>query len=88
MGEAIAQVASKGTYSLTTTRGAECHGEFENSAIDLTSPATIECSDGRTGTLMILRNPDRKSGLGQGKLNDGTNVRFAYGPTATQLVME
>lgn len=88
MGEAIGQLGSKGTYSLTNPKGTECHGEFENSAISLTSPATIECSDGRKGTLLILRNPNRKSGLGQGKLNDGTEVRFSYGPTSSQISLE
>lgn len=88
MGEAIGQLGVTGTYSVTNPEGAECHGEFENSAVNLTSPATIVCSDGRKGTILILRNPDRKSGLGQGKLNDGTVVRFSYGPTRSQINIE
>lgn len=88
VGEAIGRLGENGTFTLSDSHGAECHGQFDNSAIDLTSPATIECSDGRTGTLTIVRNPGRKSGIGHGRLNDGTVVRFAYGPTGVHLLME
>ena len=88
IGEAIASIGTTGTYIVKTTEGAKCHGEFENSSSSLSSPATITCSDDRKGKLTIIRNPDRRSGFGQGKLEDGTKVRFAYGPTATKLILE
>ena len=87
MGEASASVGESGKYSVTNAKGMECHGEFE-STLEMTSPATIICGDGRTGTLKIVRNPGRKSGMGQGVLNDGTVVRFSYGPTVTLMQMQ
>lgn len=88
VGEAIGRLNDRGTYTVRNPRGVECHGQFDSSAIDLTSPATMECSDGRAGTLTIVRNPGRKSGFGHGQLNDGTVVRFAYGPTGVRLLLE
>ena len=74
-GETTAGIASEGSISVTSDRGARCDGPYrqvpddtgaEVGADDSTENglATLTCADGRTGTVMFLVGPDQAVGTG------------------------
>lgn len=70
--------ASGGTFEVTGG-GITCSGTYDamSSAKRIQAPAS--CSDGRTGTLDIVRNADGLGGVATGTFSDGTTGEFVFG---------
>ncbi|TAV44985.1 hypothetical protein [Rhizobium leguminosarum] len=86
IGTATAAV-SGGTFQVATPKGdVTCSGNYD--ALD-TRPvisAPVRCSDGRYGTITILRAPDGMSGNGSVMLADGTQGSVAFGGEAASVL--
>lgn len=78
-GSATVKINGEGVFELVSIAGVKCGGAYN--AMDK-SPAmsiTFSCSDGRTGTADVIRNPDGMSGSGSGVLSDGETITFRFG---------
>ncbi|ANM17181.1 hypothetical protein AMK06_CH02287 [Rhizobium sp. N541] len=86
MGTTTAAV-SGGTFQVATPKGdISCSGNYD--AFD-TSPVTsapVHCSDGRYGTITVLRSPDGVSGAGAVSLADGAKGNLAFGRAAPTVL--
>ncbi|ACI57409.1 hypothetical protein Rleg2_4147 [Rhizobium leguminosarum bv. trifolii WSM2304] len=78
---------SGGTFQVATPKGdISCSGNYD--ALD-TRPvisAPVRCSDGRYGTITVLRSPDGMSGTGTVTLADGSNGNLAFGRAAPTVL--
>lgn len=78
---------SGGTFQVATPKGdVTCSGNYD--ALD-TRPvitAPVRCSDGRYGTITVLRAPDGMSGSGSVTLADGTQGSVAFGRAAASVI--
>ncbi|MGR9437942.1 hypothetical protein ACU8V1_23485 [Rhizobium leguminosarum] len=86
MGTTTAAV-SGGTFQVATPKGdVACSGNYD--ALDsrpvITAP--VRCSDGRYGTITVLRAPDGMSGSGSVTLADGTQGSVAFGRAAASVI--
>lgn len=84
IGEDLAQgqataAASGGTFSMATTLGLICQGNYDTTSREPTINAPVSCNDGRSGNLIITRTMDGLSGTVIGRLNDGTEAQFVFG---------
>ena len=86
-GSATGRMSGKGDFLVQDMNGLSCTGEYDSLDQELTITGSVKCSDGRYGTVIITRNPGLKSGMGQGKLNDGTVFKFAFGSMSTMMLM-
>ena len=86
-GSATGRITGKGDFLVQNIAGLVCTGEYDSLDRALTITGSVECNDGRYGTVIITRNPGLKSGMGQGKLNDGTVFKFAFGSMSTMMLM-
>jgi hypothetical protein len=77
-GQATATI-SEGKFLVTDQAGILCSGTYDplSRARQLTVP--FSCSDGRKGTLNIMRDPDLMGGSGTGIFSDGTTGTFKFG---------
>jgi hypothetical protein len=86
MGTTTAAI-SGGRFEVATPRGdVSCSGSYD--ALD-TRPvitAPVRCSDGRYGTITVLRAPDGMSGTGNVVLADGTAGNIAFGRAAASVL--
>ena len=87
MGDATGKITGDGSYSISSIDGVTCTGTYDSLDPTLTIRSLIKCSDGRSGAIMIVRNRDLKSGIGQGRLSDGTPVKFGFGAMAAMIGM-
>ncbi|NEJ27606.1 hypothetical protein GR205_06405 [Rhizobium leguminosarum] len=78
---------SGGTFAVATPKGdTSCSGNYD--ALD-TRPvisAPVRCSDGRYGTISVLRSPDGMSGTGTVTLADGSRGNIAFGRAAPTVL--
>lgn len=78
---------SGGTFTVNNTVGSiGCSGSYD--ALD-TRPVlstAFKCSDGRYGTLTVLRTPDGRGGSGSVVLSDGQQGRVAFGDQASAVL--
>jgi len=86
-GSATGRLSGKGDYLVQNIDGLICTGEYDSLDQELTISSHVTCNDGRYGAVIITRNPGLKSGVGQGKLNDGTVFKFAFGSMSTMMMM-
>lgn len=74
-GKLVASISGSGTMELTSDKGAECGGRYEQVPDDSTGEiraaemhesgrATLTCSDGRTGTVLFTIGADGAVGTG------------------------
>lgn len=86
MGTTTAAI-SGGKFQVATPRGdVTCSGDYD--ALD-TRPvitAPVRCSDGRYGTITVLRAPDGMSGTGSVRLADGATGNVAFGRAASSVI--
>lgn len=78
---------SGGRFEVASPAGdVSCSGNYD--ALD-TRPvitAPVRCSDGRYGTIEVLRAPDGMSGSGHVRLADGTAGNVAFGRAAATVI--
>lgn len=77
---------SGGTFQVSATSGkVACSGNYD--AFDTSSviSAPVSCSDGRYGTITVIRNPDLRGGAGTVNLADGSTGRVAFGKNASSV---
>jgi hypothetical protein len=77
-GQATASM-SEGKFVVTNTAGIICSGNYDQFSKAREMVVTFTCTDGRTGTLNILRNPNLMGGAGTGTFSDGTTGNFRFG---------
>ncbi|QAS80173.1 hypothetical protein CO657_19780 [Rhizobium acidisoli] len=86
MGTTTAAI-SGGIFQVSTPNGdISCSGNYD--ALD-TRPmisAPVRCSDGRYGTINVLRSPDGMSGTGTVSLADGSKGNLAFGRAAPTVL--
>jgi hypothetical protein len=77
-GQATASL-SEGKFQVTNAAGVVCSGNYDplDRSRELTVPFT--CTDGRSGTIHIVRNKDLMGGAGTGVFSDGTTGEFKFG---------
>jgi hypothetical protein len=77
-GQATATI-SEGRFLVTNQTGVLCSGTYDPLSRERQLTVPFSCSDGRKGTLNILRNPDLMGGSGTGIFSDGTTGTFKFG---------
>jgi hypothetical protein len=79
-GEIIASL-TEGSAHLESTNGITCRGTYDQFSTEQVVMMYMSCSDGRHGKLTATRDLPlgSQSGTGIGKMNDGTQVTFAWG---------
>lgn len=77
-GQATASL-SEGKFEVTNAAGVICSGTYDqfSRARELSVPFT--CTDGRSGTINIMRDKDLMGGVGTGLFADGTTGTFRFG---------
>ena len=79
LGEAIATFTS-GTFQVENLDGLRCEGTYDQWTESPMLKTEVNCSDGRSGEVMLLRTgPNLKNGSGEGLLNDGTKFKVLMG---------
>ncbi len=79
IGEATARMDGDGSFWVELAAGSRCEGPYDALARDLVITAAVTCSDGRTGTAVITRQPSLQSGKAEVTLTDGTSGQFVFG---------
>ncbi len=84
IGESTANLV-QGDFSVSNTAGVYCTGTYNQYSTSAKLKATVKCSDGRFGDVIVLRSGDNlMNGSGIGTLNDGTRIRILLGDTIHQ----
>ena len=68
-----------GSFWVAAAGGFRCDGAYDSLDTNPTIIAPVKCNDGRTGTAVITRQLDRRSGTVVAQLNDGSTAQFAFG---------
>lgn len=72
--------AGGGEFSLSNLEGLSCKGSYSLLSSSMHLQTDINCSDGRTGRIQVLRTGHNlTNGSGTGILSDGTKVRILIG---------
>lgn len=77
-GQAIATM-SAGTFQVTNAQNVICSGNYDQFSKAKEFDIPFKCTDGRSGTIHIVRNDDLLSGGGTGVFSDGTTGEFKFG---------
>ena len=77
-GQATASM-SEGKFQVTNQTGVLCSGNYDPMSRARELDVSFTCTDGRTGTLHIVRNPNLMGGVGTGTFSDGTTGDFKFG---------
>jgi hypothetical protein len=79
-GEIIASL-TEGSAHLASKSGVTCNGTYDQFSTEQVVMMYMSCSDGRHGKITATRDLPlgSQSGIGMGKMNDGTQVTFAWG---------
>ncbi|MER9596673.1 MULTISPECIES: hypothetical protein [unclassified Mesorhizobium] len=77
-GQATASL-SEGKFVVTNQSGVLCTGKYDQFSTARQLTVEFTCTDGRKGTIHILRNPDLMGGAGTGTFSDGTTATFKFG---------
>ncbi len=77
-GQATASL-SEGKFVVTNQSGVLCSGKYDQFSTARQLAVAFTCTDGRKGTINILRNPDLMGGSGTGTFSDGTTGTFKFG---------
>jgi hypothetical protein len=79
-GEIVASL-TEGSTHLESKSGIKCQGTYDQFTTEQIVMLYISCSDGRHGKITATRDLPlgSQSGTGSGKMNDGTQVTFAFG---------
>ncbi|MBB4103578.1 hypothetical protein GGQ66_002136 [Rhizobium borbori] len=78
---------SGGTFQVTATSGVvTCSGTYDAFDTNPVISAPVRCSDGRYGTITVLRNPDMRGGSGTVTLANGSHGRVAFGRNASSVL--
>lgn len=77
-GQATASM-SEGKFVVTNQAGVLCSGKYDQFSSKRQLIVPFTCTDGRKGTLDIMRNPDLMGGAGTGTFSDGTTGTFKFG---------
>lgn len=72
--------AGGGGFELENLDGLECEGTYNLLSGDKVLITDIECSDGRTGKVQVVRTGrNLTNGSGVGRLSDGSTVKILLG---------
>ena len=78
---------SGGTFQVASPTGnLNCSGNYDPFDTAPVISAPVRCSDGRYGTITVLRSPEGRSGVGTVALADGTTGRVAFGSRAAEIL--
>jgi hypothetical protein len=77
-GEATASL-SEGTFHVAGPGGKTCSGTYDQWSLKSTLSVEVNCSDGRHGTVLVVRDATLTHGTGAGYMNDGTKFTFTLG---------
>lgn len=78
---------SGGTFQVSSPTGAvNCSGNYDAFDTNPTISAPVRCSDGRYGTITVLRSQDGGSGTGTVTLADGSTGNVAFGRAAASVI--
>lgn len=81
-GSATASV-SAGTFEMTGSSGAKCSGTYDQFSTVKRMTIPFTCSNGKRGTLEIIRNNDLRGGKGTASFSDGSTGNFVFGKGPT-----
>lgn len=70
---------SGGTFSVTGTDGVVCSGTYDPFNRSKRIEAKTTCTNGRKGTIYVVRNSDGMGGKGDAEFDDGTTGKFVFG---------
>ena len=77
---------SGGTFQVSATSGSvTCSGTYDALDTNPVISAPVRCSDGRYGTITVVRNPDLRGGAGSVLLADGSSGSVAFGKNAASV---
>ena len=78
---------SEGTAQVKSANGITCHATYDQLNNVQVVKMYVSCSDGRHGTVIATRDLPLGCGhgTGTGKLNDGTQITFAWGTRIQEM---
>ena len=81
-GKLLQGTGMNGSYTIRDIDGFSCSGSYPIMFIMPTFEIPMNCSDGRTSTMLMTMNPpDYDSGFGRGVLSDGMQYKAVFGGT-------
>jgi hypothetical protein len=81
-GKLLQGTGMNGRYTIRDVDGFSCSGSYPIMFIMPTFEIPMNCSDGRTSTMLMTMNPpDYDSGFGRGVLSDGMKYKAVFGGT-------